>query len=43
MVRKINQKLVFIDNSDDNMRELYSNNGWNGGCMTLNGQYFYRD
>lgn len=42
-VRKISQKLVFISGLNNPMREIYSRQGWSGGCSTLDGQYFYRD
>ena len=42
-VRKISSKLVFIKGFENPMREIYSRQGWSGGCMTLQGQYFYRN
>lgn len=42
-VRKISQKLIFIKGFENPMREIYSHQGWNGGCTTTDGQYFYKD
>lgn len=42
-VRVISDKLVFIPGDNNPACEEYSNNGWSGGCMTMDGQYFYRD